>query len=63
MNYIGSKYSMLDFIESTIKEIIGNNLTDLIFCDMFAGTGIVGRNFKTKVCKVYLTILNIIVMH
>ena len=43
---------MLDFIESTIKEIIGNNLTDLIFCDMFAGTGIVGRNFKTKVCKV-----------
>lgn len=52
MNYIGSKYSMLDFIESTIKEIIGNNLNDLIFCDMFAGTGIVGRNFKTKVCKV-----------
>lgn len=52
MNYIGSKYSLLDFIDGTINEIIGNNLTDLVFCDIFAGTGIVGRHFKTKVRKV-----------
>lgn len=52
MNYIGSKYSLLDFIDSTIKEVIGNNLTDLVFCDIFAGTGIVGRHFKKQVRKV-----------
>ena len=52
MNYIGSKYSLLDFIDSTINEVIGNNLTELVFCDIFAGTGIVGRHFKTKVHKV-----------
>ena len=52
MNYIGSKYSLLDFIDTTIKEIVGENLSDLTFCDIFAGTGIVGRYFKTKVRKV-----------
>ena len=52
MNYIGSKYSLLDFIDSTIKEIAGENLSDLTFCDIFAGTGIVGRYYKTKVRKV-----------
>lgn len=52
MNYIGSKYSLLDFIDCTIKTVVGENLSDLTFCDIFAGTGIVGRYFKTKVRKV-----------
>ena len=52
MNYIGSKYSLLDFIDNTIKGIVGDNLSDLVFCDLFAGTGIVGRHFKTRVGKV-----------
>lgn len=52
MNYIGSKYSLLDFIDNTIKGIVGDNLSDLVFCDLFAGTGIVGRHFKTRVEKV-----------
>ena len=52
MNYIGSKYKLSDFISSSVKSIVGDDLTDKIFCDLFAGTGVVGRNFKKEVKKV-----------
>lgn len=52
MNYIGSKYSLLDFIDKTIKGLVGKDMSQLVFCDLFAGTGIVGRHFKTQVRKV-----------
>ncbi len=52
MNYIGSKYKLSDFIKSTVCEVVGNDLSDKVFCDIFAGTGIVGRNFKARVRKV-----------
>ena len=52
MNYIGSKYSLLDFIDKTIKSVVGEDMSQLVFCDLFAGTGIVGRHFKTQVRKV-----------
>ncbi|MBE6205500.1 MAG: modification methylase [Rikenellaceae bacterium] len=52
MNYIGSKYSLLDFIDHTIKSVVGEDMSHLVFCDLFAGTGIVGRHFKTQVSKV-----------
>lgn len=52
MNYIGSKYSLLPFISATIHDVVGMDLTDKVFCDIFAGTGIVGRAFKPKVYKV-----------
>ena len=52
MNYIGSKYSLLDFIDTTIKGVVGEDMSQLVFCDLFAGTGIVGRHFKTQVHKV-----------
>lgn len=52
MNYIGSKYKLSDFISSTVKGVVGEDLSDLVFCDIFAGTGVVGRNFKTRVRKV-----------
>ena len=52
MNYIGSKYKLSDFISSSVKSIIGDDLSDKIFCDLFAGTGVVGRNFKKEVKKV-----------
>ena len=52
MNYIGSKYKLLDFINTTIRSVVGNDLSDKIFCDIFAGTGIVGKNFKKSVKKV-----------
>ncbi|MDO4827482.1 MAG: DNA adenine methylase [Bacteroidia bacterium] len=52
MNYIGSKYSLLPFLESTIGDVVGSDLRDMVFCDIFAGTGVVGRSFKPKVRKV-----------
>ncbi len=52
MNYIGSKYKLSDFISNSVKSIVGDDLSDKIFCDLFAGTGVVGRNFKKEVKKV-----------
>ena len=50
MNYIGSKLSLLEFLEESINKVAGKNCD--IFCDLFAGTGIVGRYFKTKGYKI-----------
>lgn len=53
MNYIGSKLKLCqEFIPKTIKSVCGNDLSNFVFCDLFAGTGIVGRTFKTLVKKV-----------
>ncbi|MGM9741130.1 MAG: DNA adenine methylase [Candidatus Cryptobacteroides sp.] len=52
MNYIGSKYSLLPFLTETITSIVGVDLSEKVFCDIFAGTGIVGRAFKTEVNKI-----------
>ena len=46
MNYIGSKLSLLEFLYESIISIIDNGCNT--FCDLFAGTGIVGRYFKSK---------------
>lgn len=46
MNYIGSKYSLLPFLDECITSIAGTQ--NKTFCDLFAGTGIVGRYFKKK---------------
>lgn len=40
------------FLPSTIKSVCGEDLSQKTFCDIFAGTGIVGRTFKTSVKKV-----------
>ncbi len=52
MNYIGSKHKLSEFIKTTIYSVVGSDLSDKVFCDIFAGTGIVGRNFKQEVKKV-----------
>ncbi len=52
MNYIGSKLSLIPFITTTVKRVVGDDLSAYVFCDIFAGTGIVGRSFKTLVNKV-----------
>ena len=49
MNYIGSKLKLSDFIEASVYETV-ENIEDAVFCDIFAGTGIVGRRFKRQ-CK------------
>ncbi len=52
MNYIGSKFKLSTWIKEEITSVIGNDLNDKIFCDIFAGTGIVGRTFKKDVKQV-----------
>lgn len=46
MNYIGSKLSLLTFLEESINRVVDNACAT--FCDLFAGTGVVGRHFKQK---------------
>lgn len=52
MNYIGSKNKLSNFIKSTVYSVVGEDLSENVFCDIFAGTGIVGRGFKQEVKKV-----------
>ena len=52
MNYIGSKLKLSQWIYSEITSYVGNDLKDKVFCDLFAGTGIVGRTFKKDVKKI-----------
>ena len=51
MNYIGSKLSLLEFLEESINKVVDKNCHT--FCDLFAGTGIVGRYFKKKGYKIF----------
>lgn len=46
MNYIGSKLSLLEFLEESINKVVDKNCGT--FCDLFAGTGVVGGYFKKK---------------
>jgi len=48
MNYIGSKYSLLAFLEERITKVVGQENKNIVFCDLFAGTGVVGKYFKNK---------------
>ena len=50
MNYIGSKLSLLNFLEESINKVVDKDCDT--FCDLFAGTGIVGRYFKKKGYKI-----------
>lgn len=50
MNYIGSKLSLLEFLESSMNRVIKGDCR--VFCDLFAGTGIVGSYFKKKGFKI-----------
>ena len=51
MNYIGSKFKLSKFIKSEIEKVVGN-MKDKVFCDLFAGTGAIARNFKTESKKI-----------
>lgn len=52
MNYIGSKHKLADFIKSNVRSVVAGDMKDMVFCDLFAGTGSVGRNFKGDVRSV-----------
>ncbi|HYE73788.1 MAG TPA: DNA adenine methylase [Blastocatellia bacterium] len=44
MNYIGSKYTLLPFLEKVFRSVCDGS--EKVFCDIFAGTGAVSRHFK-----------------
>ncbi len=52
MNYIGSKHKLNPWILETISKAVNMPLKETVFCDLFAGTGAVGRNFKPLVKQV-----------
>lgn len=47
MNYIGSKKKLCPWINQVILSH-SLNIKNKTFCDLFAGTGIIGRNFKNQ---------------
>lgn len=51
MNYIGSKFSLIDFLKTSISKTLESNGEvrtpgEMIFADLFAGTGVVCGSFK-----------------
>jgi len=46
MNYIGSKQRLSSFILSSIKGIVGDDLSDKVYAEPFGGTGIIARYLK-----------------
>jgi adenine-specific DNA-methyltransferase len=52
VNYIGSKSKLSPWILKEVQKVVGSDLSQKIFCDMFAGTGVVGRAFKKEVKQV-----------
>ena len=55
MNYIGSKFKLSSFLFKSIDETLkakNKALKDCVFCDIFAGTSVVGKLFKPKVKQI-----------
>jgi adenine-specific DNA-methyltransferase len=53
LNYIGSKFQLLDWMTANIKEKTGwSTFEDKTVGDMFAGTGIVSYHFRKKMARV-----------
>lgn len=50
MNYIGSKYSLLSFLDEEVLRRV--DLENPVFLDIFSGTGIVGWHFKQRKFRV-----------
>ena len=46
MNYLGSKRSLLPFLDESICAVVGYR--DFAFSDLFAGTGVVGTHMKSR---------------
>ena len=53
MNYIGSKYSLIDFLETSIAKTLElckeqKAPSEMVFADLLAGTGVVSGSFKKQ---------------
>jgi len=47
MNYIGSKHRLSSWLKEQIKRRVDRELSQMIVCDIFAGTGAVSKAFKS----------------
>jgi len=52
LNYIGSKIRLSSWIKDEVIKNIDSNLSEIIFADIFAGTGTIGKIFKPDVKQV-----------
>jgi len=52
LGYIGSKSKLSPWIKEVVSTTVHQPLSETVFCDLFAGTGIVGRTFKPFVKQV-----------
>lgn len=53
LNYIGSKYNLLEWITHTLHEVTGwTDVKEKLIGDLFAGTGIVSYHFRKKGARV-----------
>ncbi|OOF47178.1 modification methylase [Rodentibacter trehalosifermentans] len=52
MNYIGSKFKLSNWIKKEIHSVVGKDLSNKVFADLFAGTGAVSRTLKKDVSQV-----------
>ena len=52
MNYIGSKVKLSAWIKEEITKRLNGELHNKVFCDLFAGTGAIGKLFKKSVKKI-----------
>lgn len=53
MNYIGSKFSLIDFIINTVNKVLADSgetkkPQEMVFADLFSGTGVVSGAFKKQ---------------
>jgi adenine-specific DNA-methyltransferase len=53
MNYIGSKYSLIEFLITSIERTLSDNKetkspSEMVFADLFSGTGVVSGAFKSR---------------
>lgn len=51
MRYIGSKQPVLEFIEDTIQNVVGD-VKNKVFADLFSGTTVVSKLFKKRGAKI-----------
>lgn len=52
MNYIGSKSRMTGFLLGAMRDVVGEDWSEKVFCDLFAGTAAVGNAVKPLARKV-----------
>ena len=54
LNYIGSKYQLLEWLTNYMKEKTGfANFENKTVADLFAGTGVVSHHFRLQGATVY----------